>query len=226
MAISKAVLLSLPTALVGSSKGFGDPSNITAKGVFKGIQAACKFKFGKSTSGVRVAVQGLGSVGSTLCELLYRDGATLSISDIDITKTKKISQMYNALVIDPTEVHRAEVDIFSPCALGGGLNDKTIPEIRAKIIAGAANNQLENITHGDMLKEKGILYAPDYVINAAGLIVVAHEHMNKTLDEAKDKVDGIYNTLLELFKRSETDNLSTAMVADNMAKEILENEKK
>lgn len=204
--------------------GSGDPSPITALGVFSGLKAAVHYKLKTdSLKGVRVAVQGVGAVGRSLAQQLFEAGAELTIADIDLEATKRVAEKCNAKIMDPFEIHGADVDVFAPCALGGGLNDHTIPAIRAKIIAGAANNQLlEEKKHGEMLMSRGILYAPDYAINAGGLINVCHELMGYNKDKAISQTLGIYNTLLSVFESSEREKIPTWEATNKIAESRIE----
>jgi len=205
--------------------GTGDPSPHTALGVFIGIQAAVKHKLGKDDlAGIRVAVQGVGNVGRTLVKHLLEAGAVVSVTDIvnaNIEKTKALGAV-DVVALDA--IHAADVDVFAPCALGGGLNQKTIPEIKASIIAGAANNQLEREGIEDEdLRKRGILYAPDYVINAAGIISVESE-VYREKNDAKarhEKVLRIGETLSKIFKESDVEARPTGIIANEMAEDII-----
>ena len=204
------------TGLIGKS---GDPSPVTAMGTFVGIKAAVKHRLGKdSLQGIRVAVQGLGAVGSNLCEDLHQAGATLVVADIKPEKVNQMVERFHAKVADVTNIHAADVDVFAPCALGAIINDKTIPEIKATIVAGAANNQLQNEDiHGKVLKDNNILYAPDYVINAGGLINVYNELTGYDAVKAKAKAAEIYDTLTEIFEESASKNIPTHEASNTIA---------
>jgi leucine dehydrogenase len=204
-----------------SEFGSGDPSPFTALGVYCGIKASAKFRLGKdSLSGLKIAVQGCGAVGEKLCKLLHQDGVKLYISDINKDKVIQIAQAYNAKIVETEKVHQEDVDIFSPCALGGGLNLQTIPEIKAKIIAGGANNQLlEENQDGKLVQEQNILYAPDYVINAGGLINVYQELKGYDKEKAKVKTTKIYDTLIEIFAESEKKNIPTHQASNLIAEQ-------
>ncbi len=205
---------------LGLSDGTGDPSKATSFGVLKGIQAAMKFKYGRDDlKGVRVAVQGLGNVGFHLCEYLNQADASLVVTDIDPAKAKRVAEKFEAVVAEPDKIHSANVDVFSPCALGAIINDQSLPEIRASIIAGSANNQLAEPHHGEELMAKDILYAPDYVVNAGGLIDVANVSEDYDAEKTLDQVARIYDRLLEIFAKSVADGQSTASVADSLAEE-------
>lgn len=202
--------------------GSGNPSPVTAHGVFLGLKAALKHRNGSDAlSGVRVAVQGLGSVGYALCEALAGEGASLCVTDIDPARVEKAKTRLGAEIIDADAIVAAEADIFAPCALGGVLSATTIPDLKAKIVAGSANNQLAGHADARLLREKGVLYAPDYVINAGGLINVAAELApdGYDRDEAMAKVTEIPVTLTDIFKRAEATNRPTNDVAEEIAME-------
>lgn len=201
----------------------GDPSPFTARGVFNGIKAAVKYKLGKdSLDGLTVAVQGVGHVGLFLCEHLHNDGANILVSDIVQEHLDDAVEKYGARVVSPDEILSVKCDVLSPCALGAVLNDDTIPNLRTTIVAGGSNNQLANDTHGIRLMDRGILYAPDYVINAGGIINVSGETSgNYDLGSINEKVDNIYDTLIHIFERADEEKRPTNVVADEMAEEIL-----
>ena len=206
--------------VVGTSEKSGGPAPITAQGVLFGIKAAVEFSLQKKLDGLKVAVQGLGNVGSNLCRLLYEQGATLFVTDINPEKTAKMEQMYGATVVEPNEIYSLDVDVFSPCALGAILNDSTIPLLKAEIVAGAANNQLENERlHSKLLRSRGILYCPDYVINAGGLINVYNEMIGYEERKAFRQLNGIYDTLLEIFNLAEQQNINNFEAAQKLAEE-------
>ncbi|MCP5382096.1 MAG: Glu/Leu/Phe/Val dehydrogenase [Kordiimonadaceae bacterium] len=201
----------------------GDPSPFTAKGIYNGIKAAVKYKHGRDTlDGLTVAVQGVGHVGQYLCEYLHADGVSLLVSDIVAENLVMAVEKFGATIVPPQEILSAKADVLSPCALGAVLNDETIPHIKASIVAGGANNQLANDSHGVRLMDRGILFAPDYVINAGGIINVSGETCgNYDLDWVNRKVDNIYNTLIHIFERADKEQRPTNVVADEMAEEIL-----
>lgn len=207
-------------AALPTDKSSGDPSRFTAWGVYRGIQAVSKRLWGTASLQRRkIAVQGLGSVGSKLANILFWEGAELIISDIDTTKVHDLAVLYGAEVMNEKNIFSAECDIFAPCALGGVINDATIKGFKCKAIAGAANNQLLEDKHASDLMERGILYAPDYVINAGGIINAALEFDPKGYNPkvARDKVNHIYDTLLAIFERAEKEGKSTNAIADEMA---------
>jgi leucine dehydrogenase len=209
----------------GTTKGgSGNPSPVTAHGVYLGLKAAFAFRNGhENLDGVRIAVQGLGSVGQALCERLHEDGAKLIVADIDDKRVAKAKAEFGAEVADPDAIVAAEADIFAPCALGAVLSARTIPALKAGIVAGAANNQLAK--HGDarLLMERGVLYAPDYVINAGGLINVAGEIDPDGYDRERVMIalKEIPKTLTDIFTRAEKQNRPTNDIAREIAEERL-----
>lgn len=202
--------------------GSGNPSPITALGTFLGIKAARLHGTGNDNlAGVRVAVQGLGSVGWSLCERLHGEGASLVVADIDRTRVQRAVETFNATAVETDAIVAADVDLFAPCALGGVLSSATIPDLKARIVAGAANNQLARHDDAAALKARGILYAPDYVINAGGLVNVAAELDSDGYDQAKvmARVATIPETLAAIFRRADSENLPTNVVAQAIAEE-------
>ena len=200
--------------------GTGDPSPMAALGVFSGIKASVAYRLQQdSLRDVRIAVQGCGNVGSRLCHLLHKEGAQLWVSDLDASKAKAMATSCGAKVLDIDALPYADVDVFAPCALGAVLNSDSIPWIQAKIVAGGANNQLENESeHDEMLLARNILYAPDYVINAGGLISVAHEIMQQP-EAIVAKTQAISKTLLEVYRRATQQGTSTGKTANHIAEE-------
>jgi len=204
----------------GVSDGAGNPSPSTAHGVFIGVEAAIRHKLGEdSAKGLTVAVQGLGSVGYGLCRYLHDVGARLVVTDINKATIERAVKEFGATAVEPNAIYSAEADVFAPCALGAAINDDTIPQLRARVIAGAANNQLAEERHGEVLRELGILYAPDYVINAGGLIDVARFKVAMDIQEARAKLRRIDDTLTEIFQRADRENKATSAVADAIAEE-------
>ncbi len=214
------------TSYVASGSRFeSEPSPYTALGVKYGIDAAVLFKLGKPTlEGIHVAIQGVGKVGYFLAERLVEAGARVTVADVNAASCEKAKKELGATVVDINEIHKVECDVYSPCALGASLNDHTIPEIKATIVAGAANNQLAHHQHGVQLLEQGILYAPDYIINAGGVIHCAYQYDPKMVTNRERQIERIYDTLMTIFERSKVDTKSTAQVADCIAEEILFNE--
>ncbi len=211
------------TGLDQGKAASGDPSPFTALGVFVGIEASVRQRLGRENlAGVRVAVQGLGHVGQYLVGHLHKAGAQLVMTDIDAGKLQEVQQQTGAIAVAPDAIYDADVDVYAPCALGATLNDATLPRLKASIVAGSANNQLASPLHGEALRELGILYAPDYVINAGGIINVSFEvrgRYDRAASEAKTR--NIGGTLLEIYKRAEAKSISTHEVADALARERL-----
>jgi leucine dehydrogenase len=202
--------------------GPGDPSPMTALGVFEGMKAAVRHLHGTADlHGARVLVQGLGAVGMRLAVLLHEAGAKLSIADINTERLETASSRLGAEVVPPDEWLAMELDIYAPCALGATLNEQTIPALKAAIVAGAANNQLATRQDGERLFRRGILYAPDYVINAGGVISTALEGPGFEATALRNRVVGIGSTLAALFELAASSDMATSVVADNMARERL-----
>lgn len=202
--------------------GSGNPSPVTALGTFLGVKAALKHRNGSdSLAGLRIAVQGLGSVGWSLCERLLAEGAALVVADIDEARVRKAREAFGAEAVESETIVAAEADLFAPCALGGVLSADTIPHLKARIVAGAANNQLARHDDAAHLMRRGVLYAPDYVINAGGLINVATELDPDGYDRqaVMDKVAKIPETLAHVFARSDAEGLPTSDIAQAMAEE-------
>jgi len=204
----------------GTSKGHaGDPSPYTALGVYAGIRAAVEHKFcGIGVHGLVISIQGLGAVGMALADHLHKGGAKLIVSDIRDDVLSEAQTRFGARIISPERAHAADADIFAPCALGGGLNRETIPEIRARIVAGSANNQLTTPEDGNRLQTYGILYAPDYVINSGGVISIAHDKPGFNARALRTHVIDIGDTLRQIFRTSEKNGTATAEIADQMAR--------
>ena len=210
------------TGIDPSHGGSGDPSPFTALGVRRGIEAAVKHELGKdSLAGIHVAVQGVGHVGYYLCKELHAAGAKLTVADMDPLKAERATREFGAGVAPIVSIAGVACDVFAPCALGAGLNDATIPSLKAKIVAGAANNQLAEPRHGDDLHARGILYAPDYAINAGGLINVAQEVLGYDAGASHAKTLRIYDTMYEIFERAKRLNAPTYRVADILVEEKL-----
>ena len=204
------------------SKDNAEPSTYTTSGVLKGIQAAVKHKLDKeSVEGLHIAIQGIGKVGYLLAQQLHELGAKLTVSDIDQEACQRAETELGANVVDNHHIHKVECDVFSPCALGGIINDTSINELNTSIIAGAANNQLARSYHGHVLHEKGILYAPDYVINAGGLIFACSFYHQSESSVVESQINNIYNSMLTIFDRSNTDNVPSSVIADTIAEERL-----
>ncbi|MCG9880475.1 MAG: leucine dehydrogenase [Bacteroidia bacterium] len=202
-----------------SMGGGGDPSPVTAYGVYMGMKASAKNVFGSdSLSGKKVAVQGVGKVGGHLLEFLHKEGASLYISDINQEMLNHYASTLGATVVSGDDIYGLDVDVFAPCALGAVLNDANIAKLKCSIVAGAANNQLadENV-HGPALMAKGITYAPDFLINAGGLINVYQEHIGYNKETAYRQAQHIYDVTLEILKVSAAENIHTQKAAMNLA---------
>jgi leucine dehydrogenase len=201
--------------------GQGDPGPYTALGVFSGIQASCARVFGSANLSDRsVIVQGVGSVGEPLIRYLVEAGCEVRFSDVDADRIGKIRAQFNLDFIDPQEVYAESCDVFAPCAAGGILNAKTIPALKCPIVAGGANNQLENPEDADGLKHRGILYAPDFIINAGGaLYLVSMESMGWTEKQARKEIEKIGATLAQIYATADELGINTGAAAVQMAKD-------
>lgn len=205
----------------------GDPSPVTAEGVFRGVRLCVARALGKELSQVTVAIQGVGHVGAYLAEKLHAAGAKLIIADVNAAAVEAVAARTGAQVVPPDAICEAEADVFAPCALGGAINAKTLPRLKAKVIAGGANNQLSGPEAGRALFEAGLLYAPDYVINGGGIINVAGEIRAIARGEPFDpdwvaaKLDRLSLTLEEVLDRSLAERRPTHEIADEMARERL-----
>lgn len=210
--------------IVGGQHGSGDPSPTTALGVFMGLKAAARHRLQRTDlKGLKVAVQGLGNVGYNLCRHLHQAGAQLIVTDIAPEKIDMASREFGAMAVALNSIYDIEADIYAPCALGGTINDETLKRLKCKVVAGAANNQLAEARHGDVLRDMKILYAPDYVINAGGLISVYYEHVARTSNKPYDRqmvldhVAKIDSTSESIFKRADQEGISTSLAADRIA---------
>jgi leucine dehydrogenase len=200
----------------------GDPSPYTARGVYQGMKAALKHRFDQSEfKGVRVLVQGAGSVGYNLCKLLHAGGAEVLVTDINDCKLQRIRSELPVEIVKADEFLKPQVDIFAPCAMGAVLNDETIPALTAQIVAGGANNQLAKPEHGEMLRDRGILYAPDYVINSGGIINVWGEMQRLSCEDVTAKIARIYDTTLQILEEADVRGLASDHVADEMAEAVI-----
>jgi leucine dehydrogenase len=200
----------------------GDPSPSTARGVFRAIQASNRFlRKTDDLSGLTVALQGCGHVGYTLAKLLHEAGAKLIVTDVDSENVARVVDAFGATMVQPNEIFSVPADIFAPCALGGIINDETIPQLKVQIVAGAANNQLLEERHGAMLRDRNILYAPDYVANAGGILNGCIELLGWDTEHALRKVDGIYDTVLNIFETAQAQGLTTNEAADRIVEERL-----
>ena len=205
------------TGLHGRS---GSPAPITAFGVCQGIKACARFRYGEeSLEGLHVVVQGLGHVGYRLCKHLVEEGARLSVADIEDERVRKAVADFGATAVAPDDVYGIDADIFSPCALGAVINDDTLDALKVDIIAGSANNQLAEPRHGQALHERGIVYAPDYVISAGGICSVYGELEGWTTEQSMEKAGGIYETLFQVLGHALAEDIPTSQAADSMARQ-------
>jgi len=216
------------TGISESKGGAGNPSPITAYGVFMGMKAAAKFKFGSDIlEDKSVFVQGIGHVGEALVEHLVNEGAKVTIADINQERLEIVKSKYDVTIYGGHDIYSEDMDIYAPCALGATINDDTIPKLKAKVIAGAANNQLANEDiHGKQLQERGIVYAPDFLINAGGIINVYAELENYDKQEIIRKTENIFNTTEEILIRAKENNVTTNVAALHIAKERIETRKR
>ncbi|WP_299101482.1 Glu/Leu/Phe/Val dehydrogenase [uncultured Winogradskyella sp.] len=215
------------TGISESKGGAGNPSPITAYGVFMGMKAAAKFQFGSDVlEDKKIIVQGIGNVGEGLVEHLMNEGANVIIDDISMERLEEVRDRYGVSIYNGNDIYSEDMDIYAPCALGATINDDTIYKLKAKIVAGAANNQLaEEKKHGLILKERGIVYAPDFLINAGGIINVYAELENYGRQEIMRKTENIYNTTLEILDNAKINDITTHNAAFNIAKDRIETRK-
>jgi leucine dehydrogenase len=207
------------TGIAPALGGSGDPSPVTALGVFSGLKAAVEHRLGKKEiKGLKVAVQGVGNVGKYLCEYLHAEGAELVVSDIHAERCQEMAKRFGAKIVVGDEIYSQTVDVFSPNALGAILNSETIPKIKAQVIAGGSNNQLKDeVIHGNMLREFKITYSPDYVINAGGLINVYNELIGYNREKALFEAKNIYQTMLTILQTSEKESITSHEAASRVA---------
>jgi leucine dehydrogenase len=202
----------------GLTTGNGDPSPWTARGVFRAIQAAAKCTWGSDAlEGRTVTIQGCGNVGFNLARELHRAGARLLVADVDAERVKRVVDATGAGVVDPSSVFSARADVLAPCALGGVLDDETIPRLGVKVVAGAANNQLREERHSDALAARGILYTPDFVANSGGVLSGAAEFLGWSRSELEARIDGIYDTVTEVFELAESECCTPEQAAVRLA---------
>jgi leucine dehydrogenase len=207
-----------------SQGGSGDPSPVTAKGVYMGMKGAAKFAFGtESLNGKKVMVQGVGSVGTHLVEYLIKEGAVVSIADIHQDAIKAVSSRFKVNVVAPDDVFDTDMDIYAPCALGATVNDESLAKLKCSVIVGAANNQLsQEDVHGRKLLEKGIVYAPDFLVNAGGIINCYAEVAGYDSHWAMEEVEKIFNTTQEILRKSRDENIPSYLAANRMAEARIE----
>ena len=209
--------------VTGTIEKSGNPAPYTALGTFLGIKASVEHKLNKDNLiGLTVAVQGLGSVGYALCQQLHSAGAKLIVTDINQEVVDKAVSEFSAIAVNLDDIYDQEADIFAPCALGASINDETLKRLKVKIIAGCANNQLAQARHDQQVFDQGILYAPDYVINAGGIINISFEEDYCAVKSTK-KVEEIYDTLMNVYENSVIQNKPTGLIADEMARDIIKN---
>ena len=202
----------------------GNPAPSTAYGVFVGLRASVRYALDRDLQGVKVAIQGMGHVGYRLAKHLHEAGAELYVTDIYPDGVDKAVSELGATAVAPEDIYNLDVDVIAPCAMGASINDESLPAIKAKVIAGAANNQLAREEMGELLRQKGILYAPDYVINAGGVIDIFHQRMESSSNEAlRAHIEQIDDTLIEIFERADRENKATNRVANVIAEERFSN---
>lgn len=212
--------------VVGLEGKSGNPSPVTAFGVYRGILAALESVYGSSDlNGKTIAIQGLGAVGYELCRLLKEAGANLIVTALSKESIDRVVNDIGAESVAPDEIYGVECDVFAPCALGAIINDFTIDKLKCRIIAGAANNQLKDTKHGDILDEKGILYIPDYVINAGGVINVYEEFVGYDKEKAMEKASKIFDNVNEIIEISKRDSIPTYKAADKLAEDRIADRK-
>lgn len=226
--ISDVEILAKTSDYVFGLSTTGDPSPFTARGCFEGIRAAVKHRFeSHSLEGLKVALQGVGNVGKYVCKNLREAGAELIVADLNAEAAAYAVENFEAKAVSPIEIYSQDVDIFSPCAMGGVLNDDTISLMKASIVAGVANNQLAEPRHGRLLHDKGILYAPDYVINAGGMLNASGDIFGQyDLNQVMERVAGLYDATLRIFEIAKRENRPTHEVADDLARQKIEANKK
>ena len=209
--------------VAGALSGTGDPSPFTARGVFRAMQAAAQHLWkSDDLAGVTVALQGCGNVGYNLAKNLHASGARLIVSDVDPHKSARLVEEFDAAVVDHDHIASAEADVFAPCALGAVINDQTVPQLRVEVVAGAANNQLHEDRHGEMLRQRGVLYVPDYAANSGGVFSGCLELLKWTPEHVAKKVDEIYDTILRVLELARADDISTNNAADRLAEKNLQ----
>ena len=204
----------------------GDPSPVTAFGVYMGMKAAAKFQFGSdSLSGKKIAVQGVGHVGEYLVGYLAKESADIVITDIHDDIVSTVAKKYGCSVVSPENIYAVDMDVYAPCALGATINDTTLSQLKCSVIAGAANNQLaDENKHGNLLMEKGIVYAPDYLINAGGVMNCYAEVMNILSDDVMKMAENIFSTTYDIIKTSHSESIPTYLVANRVAEERIQRE--
>jgi leucine dehydrogenase len=199
----------------------GDPSPFTALGVFRSMQVAARHVFGSDVRGLSVAVQGVGNVGERLCALLAQAGARLAVADNDAERAATVARRYGATLLSPDAILAAEADVLAPCALGAVLNARSIPRLKVALVCGGANNQLENDADGEALAERGIAYAPDYAVNAGGIINVAAEYLGDTVSAVEGRIETIATRIGLILERARAECRPSNAIADEMARALI-----
>ncbi len=208
------------SCLLEEDGGYGDPATMTALGVFSAMRAGVEYALGsKDLDGLHVAVQGVGNVGINLCHLLDEAGAKLTVCDVHDVNLQAAADEFEARVVSPESIYQADADVFAPCAMGAILNDETIPQLRVKVVAGAANNQLDREEHSQVLVDRGIVYLPDYVSNGGGLISCAADWYGKDIEEVPANVRRIYDTCRNILERADSMGVTSSAAADRIAEE-------
>ena len=204
----------------------GDPSPVTAYGVYMGMKAAANFQYGNDNlSGKKIAVQGVGHVGEYLIEYLTKEGADLVITDINESLLKRVAEQYSCKVVNPNDIYDVDMDIYAPCALGATINDETIDKLKCSVVAGAANNQLKDETiHGNELMKRGVVYAPDYLINAGGVMNCYAEVHDISSEQVMKMAENIYATTTEILNLSREQEIPTFLASNRIAEERLKKE--
>ena len=204
---------------INSEPADGNPAPSTAYGVYVGLKATVEYSMNSELNGVKVAIQGLGHVGMRLAKHLYAQGAKLYVTDIHSENVDKAVNEFSAIAVKPNDIYDLDVDVFAPCAMGAILDLENIAKLKVKIIAGAANNQLAREEFGQLLADKGILYAPDYVINAGGIIDIYHQSISSSDKDLRDHIEKISITLFEIYQRAQLQGTATNIVANQIAEE-------
>ena len=204
---------------INSEPADGNPAPSTAFGVYVGLKTTVEHAMNSELKGVKIAIQGLGHVGIRLAKYLHKQGAKLYVTDIHPENIEKAVIDYSAIAVSPVGIYDLDVDVFAPCAMGAILDAKNIARLKVKVVAGAANNQLAKEEFGQLLADKGILYAPDYVINAGGIIDISHQSISSSDKALREHIEKISDTLLEIYQRAESQGIATNIVANQIAEE-------
>lgn len=204
---------------INSEPADGNPAPSTSYGVFVGLKTSVKYALNADLKGIKVAIQGLGHVGMRLAKHLHNQGAILFVTDIHADNIDVAVKEFGATAVTPDEIYGLDVDVFAPCAMGAILNEENINKLKAKVVAGAANNQLATEQLGQLLVERGILYAPDYVINAGGIIDIYHQSIESSDAKLRAHIEKISDTLIEVYQRAKLEGIATNVVANQIAEE-------